>query len=69
MPFLSDEQRMQLHDIAIDSVRIRCQQRALAARNMPVDVLAGPDPVADVGDPSAGDDGSTDAEVVPRLIA
>jgi hypothetical protein len=68
MPFLSDLQRMQLHDIAIDSVRIRCQQRAMA-RNMPVDVLAGPDPVTDASDPPAADDDITDAEVVPRLIA
>jgi hypothetical protein len=44
MPFLSDAQRMQLHDIAIDSVRIRCQMRARAARNLPQDVLADGDP-------------------------
>jgi hypothetical protein len=69
MPSLSDEQRMQLHDIAIDSVRIRCQQRALAARNMPVDVLAGGDPLPNASDRLAGDDDITDAEVVPRLIA
>jgi hypothetical protein len=69
MPFLSDLQRMQLHDIAIDSVRIRCEQRALAARNLPVDVLAMPDPVTDASDPSAADGDITDAEVVPRLIA
>ena len=69
MPFLSDLQRMQLHDIAIDSVRIRCQQRARAAQNPPMDVLAGPDPVTDAGDPSAADDDNTDAEIVPHLIA
>jgi hypothetical protein len=45
MPFLSDQSRMHLHDIAIEAVRIRCQRRALAARNMPVGVLAGPDPL------------------------
>jgi hypothetical protein len=39
------------------------------ARNMPVDVLAGPDPVTDASDPPAADDDITDAEVVPRLIA
>ena len=70
MPFLSDLQRMQLHDIAIDSVRIRCEQRALANRNFPVDVLAEPDPPAVRSDPSTGDDDDiTDAEIVPRLIA
>jgi hypothetical protein len=69
MPFLSDLQRMQLHDIAIASVRIRCERRALANRNFPVDVLAEPDPPAVSGDPSTGDDDVTDAEVVPRLIA
>lgn len=69
MPFLSDLQRMQLHDIAIASVRIRCEQRAGVARPFPVDVLAEPDPVTDASDPSAADDDITDAEVVPRLIA
>jgi hypothetical protein len=69
MPFLSDEQRMQLHDIAIDSVRIRCQQRAAANRGLPVDVLADSDPVPVSSDPSSGDDDITDAEVVPRMIA
>jgi hypothetical protein len=69
MPFLSDEQRMQLHDIAIASVRIRCQQRAAASRGLPVDVLADSDPVPVNSDPSSGDDDITDAEVVPRLIA
>ena len=66
---LSDEQRMQLHDVAIDSVRLRCQQRARLAQNLPVDVLAGGDPVTDASDPSAADDDITDAEVVHRLIA
>jgi hypothetical protein len=61
MPFLSDLQRMQLHDIAIDSVRIRCEQRARAAHNFPVDVLADSDPPAVSSDPSSGDD-----EVIPR---
>jgi hypothetical protein len=67
MPFLSDLQRMHLHDIALASVRIRCEQRARATRNMPVDVLAVPDPVTDASDRSAGDDDITDAEVVPRM--
>jgi hypothetical protein len=39
MPFLSDEQRMQLHDIAIDSVRLRCQMRAGRLPPSPADVL------------------------------
>jgi hypothetical protein len=69
MPLLSDLQRMQLHDIAIATVRIRCEQRALAARGHPVDVLAAPDPVPASSDPSTGDDDVTHAEVVPRLIA
>jgi hypothetical protein len=70
MPFLSDEQRMQLHDTAIAAVRIRCEQRAQANRNFPVDVLAEPDPPAVRSDPSTGDDDDiTDAEIVPRLIA
>jgi hypothetical protein len=34
-----------------------------------MDVLAGPDPVTDAGDPSAADDDNTDAEIVPHLIA
>jgi hypothetical protein len=69
MPFLSDEQRMQLHDIAIASVRIRCEQRARTARNLPQDVLAGDEPEPVSSDPSADDDDITDAEVVPRMIA
>jgi hypothetical protein len=69
MPFLSDLQRMQLHDVAIDSVRIRCQQRAAANRGLPVDVLADSDPEPVDIDPSSGDDDITDAEVVPRMIA
>jgi hypothetical protein len=60
---------MQLHDIAIDSVRIRCQMRARAARNLPQDVLADGDPLPNASDRLAGDDDITDAEVVPRLIA
>ena len=39
MPFLSDERRMQLHDIAIESVRIRCQMRAGRLPPSPADVL------------------------------
>jgi hypothetical protein len=66
MPFLSDLQRMQLHDIAIASVRIRCEQRALANHNFRVDVLAEPDPPAVRSDRLAGGDDITDAEVVPR---
>jgi hypothetical protein len=69
MPFLSDLQRMHLHDIALASVRIRCEQRARATRNMPVDVLAVPDPVTDASDPPAADDDNANAEVVPRMIA
>jgi hypothetical protein len=68
MPFLSDLQRMQLHDIAIDSVRIRCQQRALAGRGHIVDVLADPPPAVS-SDPSTGDDDVVDAEIMPRVIA
>jgi hypothetical protein len=69
MDLLSDEQRMQLHDIAIDSVRLRCQQRARLAQSLPMDVLAMPDAVTDASDPAAADGDITDAEVVPRLIA
>jgi hypothetical protein len=69
MPFLSDLQRMQLHDIAIAAVRIRCERRAQAYRNAPVDVLAEPDPPAVRSDPSTPDDDITAAKVVPRLIA
>jgi hypothetical protein len=67
MPFLSDLQRMQLSQIAIDSVRIRCEQRALASRGHIVDVLADPPPPVS-SDPSAADDEVVDAEIVPRVI-
>lgn len=71
MPFLSDLQRMQLSQIAIDSVRIRCQMRAgrLPPRPGNVDVLAEPDPPAASSDPSTGDDDVVDTEIVARLIA
>jgi hypothetical protein len=39
MPFLNDERRVQLRDIAIESVRIRCQMRAARLPPSPADVL------------------------------
>jgi hypothetical protein len=39
MPFLSDKRRVQLRDIAIESVRIRCQMRAGRLPPSPADVL------------------------------
>jgi hypothetical protein len=57
MAQLPSEQQLQLHDIVLESIRIRAVNRARANRGYPIDALAANAPSAVGGDSSTEDPG------------